>query len=100
MKGMELYGRVRYAVRIEGLSHLEAARRFGIAPRAVVIGARPRARVGHQVIGGVRRPLPHLSRPCASPATPGPFAGPKQPYCRHGSHQDFSGGVILWPGEC
>jgi transposase len=33
MKGVELYGRVRYAVRIEGLS--ERARRFGIDPRTV-----------------------------------------------------------------
>ena len=30
MKVVELYGRVRYAVRIEGLSRREAARRFGI----------------------------------------------------------------------
>jgi len=35
MKGMELYGRVRYAVQIEGLSHREAARQFGIDPRTV-----------------------------------------------------------------
>jgi hypothetical protein len=35
MKDVELYGRVRYAVRIEGLSHREAARRFGIDPRTV-----------------------------------------------------------------
>jgi len=35
MKGVELYGRVRYAVRIEGLSHRETARRFGIDPRTV-----------------------------------------------------------------
>jgi hypothetical protein len=35
MKGVELYGRVRHAVRIEGLSHREAARRFGIDPRTV-----------------------------------------------------------------
>ncbi len=32
---MELYGRVRYAVQIEGLSHCEAARRFGVDPRTV-----------------------------------------------------------------
>ena len=32
---MELYGRVRYAVRIEGLSERAAARRFGIDPRTV-----------------------------------------------------------------
>ena len=35
MKGVELYGRVRYAVQIEGLSRREAARRFGIDPRTV-----------------------------------------------------------------
>ena len=32
---MELYGRVRYAVRIEGLSERAAARRFGLDPRTV-----------------------------------------------------------------
>jgi transposase len=36
MKDVELYGRVRYAVRIEGLSERAAARRFGIDPRAVI----------------------------------------------------------------
>ena len=35
MKGVELYGRVRHAVRIEGLSRREAARRFGLDPRTV-----------------------------------------------------------------
>ncbi len=35
MKLVELYGRVRYAVRIEGMSRREAARRFGIDPRTV-----------------------------------------------------------------
>jgi len=35
MKGVELYGRVRYAVQIDGLSRREAARRFGIDPRTV-----------------------------------------------------------------
>ena len=35
MKGVELYGRVRYAVQIEGLSHRAAARRFGIDPRTL-----------------------------------------------------------------
>jgi transposase len=35
MKFVELYGRVRYAVRIEGISSREAARRFGIDPRTV-----------------------------------------------------------------
>ena len=32
---MELYARVRYAVRVEGLSERAAARRFGIDPRTV-----------------------------------------------------------------
>ena len=32
---MELYGKVRYAVQIEGLSQREAGRRFGIDPRTV-----------------------------------------------------------------
>src|SRR5258705_4070650 len=35
MKGVELYAKVRYAVRIEGLSERAAARRFGIDPRTV-----------------------------------------------------------------
>jgi hypothetical protein len=35
MKGVELYGRVRHAMQIEGLSRREAGRRFGIDPRTV-----------------------------------------------------------------
>ena len=35
MKRVELYGRVRHAVMIEGLSQREAARCFGIDPRTV-----------------------------------------------------------------
>ncbi len=35
MKVVDLYARVRYAVRIEGISGREAARRFGIDPRTV-----------------------------------------------------------------
>ncbi len=35
MKGVELYGRVRYAVQVLGLSRREAARQFGIDPRTV-----------------------------------------------------------------
>jgi transposase len=35
MKGVELYGQVRRAVYVEGLSRREAARRFGIDPRTV-----------------------------------------------------------------
>jgi hypothetical protein len=35
MKGVELYGQVRRAVYVEGLSRRELARRFGIDPRTV-----------------------------------------------------------------
>src|ERR1700755_1509318 len=35
MKDVELYAKVRYAVRIEGLSERAAARRFGLDPRTV-----------------------------------------------------------------
>src|SRR5689334_8203739 len=35
MKVVELYGKVRYAVQIEGMSRREAARLFGIDPRTV-----------------------------------------------------------------
>jgi transposase len=35
MKLVALYGKVRYAVQIEGISRREAARRFGIDPRTV-----------------------------------------------------------------
>ena len=35
MKSADLYGRVRFAVQREGLSHREAGRRFGIDPRTV-----------------------------------------------------------------
>lgn len=35
MKTVELYAQVRYAVQIEGLSHREAARRYGIDPKTV-----------------------------------------------------------------
>ena len=35
MKQVELYGRVRYAVKIQGMSRREAARMFGIDRRTV-----------------------------------------------------------------
>lgn len=35
MKQVELYGRVRYAVKIQGISRREAARLFGIDRRTV-----------------------------------------------------------------
>src|SRR6202011_6304475 len=55
MKRVELYGQVRRAVYVEGMSRREAARRFGLDPRTVakmlafsvppgVRGSRPRAR--------------------------------------------------------
>ena len=63
MKGVELYGRVRYAVQIEGLSHREAARRFGIDPRTVA------KMMVFSVPPGYRR-----SKPPARPKF-GPFIG-------------------------
>ena len=63
MKGVELYGRVRYAVQIEGLSHREAARRFGIDPRTVA------KMMVFSVPPGYRR-----SKPPARPKL-GPFIG-------------------------
>src|SRR4051794_18484724 len=35
MKLVELYGKVRYAVQMEGINRREAARRFGLDPRTV-----------------------------------------------------------------
>jgi hypothetical protein len=43
MKVVELYGRVRYAVQIEGLSRRGAARQFGIDPPDAVPTARVRS---------------------------------------------------------
>ena len=63
MKGVELYGRVRHAVRIEGLSRREAARRFGIDPRTVA------KMLAFSVPPGYRR-----SRPPARPKLD-PFVG-------------------------
>src|SRR5450631_1529962 len=63
MKLVELYGRVRYAVRIEGTSRREAARRFGIDPRTVA------KMLSFSVPAGYRR-----RRPPARPKLD-PFAG-------------------------
>lgn len=63
MKLVDLYGRVRYAVRIEGISRREAARRFGIDPRTVAKMLR------FSVPPGYRR-----SRPPARPKLD-PFVG-------------------------
>jgi hypothetical protein len=63
MKLVELYGRVRYAVQIEGISPREAARRFGIDPRTVA------KMLSFSVPPGYRR-----SRPPARPKLD-PFVG-------------------------
>jgi transposase len=63
MKGVELYGQVRHAVVIEGLSRREAARRFGLDPRTVA------KMLVFSVPPGYRR-----SRPPARPKL-GPFVG-------------------------
>ena len=63
MKLVELYARVRYAVRVEGISRREAARRFGIDPRTVA------KMLSFSVPPGYRR-----SRPPARPKLD-PFVG-------------------------
>ena len=63
MKVVELYGRVRYAVQIEGLRRREAARQFGIDPRTVA------KMLAFSVPPGYRR-----SRPPARPKLD-PFTG-------------------------
>src|SRR5271155_2860475 len=63
MKLVGLYGRVRYAVQIEGISRREAARRFGIDPRTVA------KMLSFSVPPGYRR-----SRPPARPKLD-PFVG-------------------------
>ena len=63
MKLVELYTRVRYAVRVEGISRREAARRFGIDPRTVA------KMLSFSVPPGYRR-----SRPPARPKLD-PFVG-------------------------
>jgi len=63
MKGVELYGQVRRAVYVEGMSRREAARRFGIDPRTVA------KMLAFSVPPGYRR-----SRPPARPKLD-PFVG-------------------------
>src|SRR5260370_14321022 len=63
MKGVELYGQVRRAVYVEGMSRREAARRFGIDPRTVA------KMLAFSVPPGYRR-----SRPPARPKLD-PFLG-------------------------
>jgi transposase len=62
MKRVELYGQVRRAVYVEGLSRREAARRFGIDPRTVA------KMLAFSVSPGYRR-----SRPPARPNRPAVF---------------------------
>ena len=52
MFSVELYGRVRYACHVEGLSQREAARRFGIHRNTV------RKMLRHSVPPGYRRTKP------------------------------------------
>ena len=60
MKRVELYGRVRHAVMIEGLSQREAARCFGIDPRTV------RKMLSYSVLPGYVRTRPPV-RPKLDP---------------------------------
>src|SRR6266851_9541623 len=62
MKGVELYGRVRHAVQIEGLSQREAGRRFDIDPRTVA------KMLAFSVPPGYRRSRPPV-RPKLDPFT-------------------------------
>src|SRR5690349_10395653 len=62
MKVLELYGRVRYAVQIEGLSRRDAARQFGIDPRTVA------KMLAFSVPPGYRRRRP-AARPKLDPLT-------------------------------
>src|SRR5919205_1193488 len=62
MKLVELYGKVRYAVQIEGISRREAARRFGIDPRTVA------KMLSFSVPPGYRRSRPPV-RPKLDPFT-------------------------------
>jgi hypothetical protein len=63
MKGVELYGQVRRAVFVEGMSRRAAVRRFGIEPRTVA------KMLAFSVPPGYRR-----SRPPARPKLD-PFVG-------------------------
>jgi hypothetical protein len=56
MKGVELYGRVRHAVQIEGLSRREVARRFGIDPRMVAKMMAFSVPLGYRRRGPPKRP--------------------------------------------
>src|SRR6202158_3493512 len=62
MKGVELYGQVRRALYVEGLSRREAARQFGIDPRTVA------KMLAFSVPPGYRRRRPP-ARPKLDPVT-------------------------------
>ena len=59
MKGVDLYGRVRYAVQIDGISRREAARRFGIDPRTVAKMLTFSVPPGYRRHGPPKRPRAH-----------------------------------------
>ena len=70
MKLVDLYGRVRYAVRIEGISSREAARRFGIDPRTVA------KMLSFSVPPGYRRTQEKITQtPLANPRQPAAAGG-------------------------
>jgi len=72
MKLLELYDRVRYAGRIEGISRREAARRFGIDPRTVA------------------KMLAISVPPGYRPSRP-PAAGAPEARCVRGDHRRYPG---------
>ena len=76
MNGVELYAKIRYAVRIEGISAREAARRFGIDPRTVA------KMLSFSLPPGYRR-----SRPPARPKLD-PFVGIIERILKEDSLQD------------
>jgi hypothetical protein len=81
MKVVELYGRVRYAVQIEGLSRREAARQFGIDPRTVA------KMLAFSVPPGYRRSRPP-ARPKLDPFT-GIGRGGRTHRPRHGARVSY-----------
>jgi transposase len=62
MKGVELYGQVRRAVYVEGLSRREAARRYGIDPRTVAKMLAFSVPPGYRRTGPPARPKPDALR--------------------------------------
>src|SRR5664280_3076954 len=84
MKGVELYAKVRYAVRIEGTGRREAGRRFGIDPRTVA------KMLSFSLPPGYRR-----SRPPARPKLD-PFVGIIERILEEDSLQDGATADALW----